>query len=250
MTSTQHSTDQVTWPTQVRLPGQTAAHPGPVDMTMMYVMHHAFRRDLAVLAAAAAVTPATDRTAWRALADRWALFAEALHLHHSGEDRGLWPRLLAVATAEEAEVLEAMEAEHEGIDPMLTACASGFARLREHPDDDARAALAVRLAAARAQLGEHLRHEETEAIAIIQRRLSDADWHPIEEESFKHDIPPRTLLKLVPWVAEGVPADVRKVVFSAPGGRVNQTVWLLTRGGFRRRQRRALAYVDRPVEVR
>lgn len=250
MTSTQHPTDQVTWPTQVRLPGQTAAHPGPVDMTMMYVMHHAFRRDLAVLSAASAVTPAIDRRAWRAMADRWTLFAEALHLHHTGEDRGLWPRLLAVATTEEAEVLQAMEAEHEGIDPMLTACASGFERLREHADDDARAALAVRLAAARAQLGEHLRHEETEAIAIIQRRLSNDDWHEIEEESFKHDIPPSTLLKLVPWVAEGVPADVRAVVFSAPGGRINRLLWVLTRGGFRRRQRRALAYVDGPVEVR
>ena len=249
MTATVNHTDPSTWPTQVRLPGQTAAHPGPVDMTMMYVMHHAFRRDLAVLTAAAGVTPATDRRAWVALADRWALFAEALHLHHTGEDRGLWPRLLAVATPEEAEVLEAMEAEHEGIDPMLTACAAGFARLREHADEDARATLAVRLAAARAQLGEHLRHEETEAIAIIQRRLSDADWHQIEEESFKHDIAPRTLLKLVPWVAEGVPADVREVVFSAPGGRINQALWYLTRGGFRRRQRRALAYVDGPVEV-
>jgi hemerythrin-like domain-containing protein len=250
MTSTQHPADHVTWPTQVRLPGQTAAHPGPVDMTMMYVMHHAFRRDLAVLSAAAAVTPATDRRAWVALAERWALFAEALHLHHTGEDRGLWPRLLAVATPEEAEVLEAMEAEHERIDPMLTACAAGFARLREHADVDACAALSVRLAAARAQLGDHLHHEETEAIAIIQRRLSAADWHQIEEESFKHDIPLRTMLKLVPWVAEGVPAEVREVVFSAPGGRLNQALWYLTRGGFRRRQRRALAYVVDPVEVR
>jgi hemerythrin-like domain-containing protein len=250
MTSTQQPTGHVTWPTQVRLPGQTAAHPGPVDMTMMYVMHHAFRRDLAVLSAAAAVTPATDRRAWVALAERWALFAEALHLHHTGEDRGLWPRLLAVATPEEAEVLEAMEAEHERIDPMLTACSAGFARLREHADVDARAALSVRLAAARAQLADHLRHEETEAIAIIQRRLSDADWHQIEEESFKHDIPPRTLLKLVPWVAEGVPADVREVVFSAPGGRLNRALWYLTRGGFRRRQRRALAHVVGGVEVR
>ena len=142
---TTNPTDPSTWPAQVRLPGQTAAHPGPVDMTMMYVMHHAFRRDLAVLAAAASVTPADDRRAWVALAERWALFAEALHLHHTGEDRGLWPRLLAVATPEEAEVLEAMEAEHEGIDPMLTACAAGFARLREHADEDARATLAVRL---------------------------------------------------------------------------------------------------------
>ena len=36
---------------QLRLPGQTAAHEGPVDMHMMYVMHHAFRRDLAAFAA-------------------------------------------------------------------------------------------------------------------------------------------------------------------------------------------------------
>jgi hemerythrin-like domain-containing protein len=250
MTTTAHHTNPSTWPTQVRLPGQTAAHPGPVDMTMMYVMHHAFRRDLAVLTAAARVTPASDRQAWLALADRWALFAEALHLHHTGEDRGLWPRLLGVATPEETEVLEAMEAEHEGIDPVLTACGADFARLREHADEDTRATLAVRLAAARAQLGEHLRHEETEAIAIIQRRLSDADWHEIEEESFKHDLSPRMLLRLVPWVAEGVPADVRRVVFSAPGGRVNQALWVLTRGGFRRRQRRALAHLDGPVEVR
>ena len=39
-------------PRQLRLPGQTAAPDGPVDMTIMYVMHHAFRRDLAAFAMA------------------------------------------------------------------------------------------------------------------------------------------------------------------------------------------------------
>jgi hemerythrin-like domain-containing protein len=250
MTTTQHRAAPDTWPTQIRLPGQTAAHPGPVDMRMMYVMHHAFRRDLATLAAAAAVTPATDRRAWAALADRWALFSEALHHHHSGEDSGLWPRLLEVATPEEAEVLEAMEAEHEGIDPMLAACASGFTRLREHADEDARATLAVRLATARAQLADHLRHEETEAIAIIQRRLTDAEWQAIDEEHFRVNLPLRTLLALVPWAVEGVPPEIRDGIFAEPGGRVHQLMWLLTRGGFRRRQRRAFAHLDGPVEVR
>ena len=240
MTSTQHPTEQVTWPTQVRLPGQTAAHPGPVDMTMMYVMHHAFRRDLAVLSAASAVTPATDRRAWLALADRWGLCAEALLLHHTGVDRGLWRR----------EVLAAMEAEHEAIDPMLTACAVGFARLREHADDDARAALAVRLAAARAQLGEHLRHEETEAIAIIQGRLTEADWQQIDEEHFRENLPLRTLLALVPWAVEGVPPEIRDGIFAEPGGRVHRLMWLLTRGRLRRQQRRALAHLTGPVELR
>ena len=34
------------WPTQLFLPGQAAAPDGPDDMQMMYLMHHAFRRDL------------------------------------------------------------------------------------------------------------------------------------------------------------------------------------------------------------
>ncbi|GAB3258045.1 hemerythrin domain-containing protein [Nocardioides dilutus] len=252
MTMTQNPTDPTApaWPTQIRLPGQTAAQPGPVDMTMMYVMHHAFRRDLATLAAAAAVTPATDRSAWVALADRWTLFSEALHHHHSGEDRGLWPRLLEVATPEEVEVLQAMEAEHEGIDPMLAACTAGFTRLREHADEDARATLAVRLATARAQLADHLRHEETEAIAIIQRRLTAAEWQAIDEEHFRADLPLRTLLALVPWAVEGVPPEIRDGIFAEPGGRAHRLMWLLTRGRFRRQQRRALAHLSGPVEVR
>ena len=98
------------WPVQLRLPGQTAAHEGPVDMHMMYVMHHAFRRDLAAFAAAAAVTPSADRDTWQALARRWELFSTALHHHHAGEDAGLWPRLLEVADEQDRATLEAMEA--------------------------------------------------------------------------------------------------------------------------------------------
>ena len=40
------------WPRQLRLPGQAAAPEGPVDMQTMYLMHHAFRRDLDSFAAA------------------------------------------------------------------------------------------------------------------------------------------------------------------------------------------------------
>ena len=99
------------WPTQIHLPGQTAAPEGPVDMFMMYVMHHAFRRDLAKLTEAAQHTPAGDRVAWRLLQQRWGVFAEALHGHHSGEDAGLWPLLLDRGSEEDCETLEAMEAD-------------------------------------------------------------------------------------------------------------------------------------------
>ena len=109
-TSTPTSTATSTWPVQLRLPGQSAAHEGPVDMYMMYVMHHAFRRDLTAFAAAADATPSADRETWQALARRWEVFSTALHHHHSGEDAGLWPRLLEVADDEGRATLEAIVA--------------------------------------------------------------------------------------------------------------------------------------------
>ena len=80
---------------QLTLPGQAATADGPLDMTMMYVMHHAFRRDLRALTRSVTVTPLGDRVAWRELHRRWRLFAYVLHHHHTGEDEGLlascWP---------------------------------------------------------------------------------------------------------------------------------------------------------------
>ena len=231
------------WPEQLTFPGQTAAHPGPVDMTMMYVMHHGFRRDLAAFATAAAATPTEARSTWRALAARWELFAEVLHHHHAGEDAGLWPTLLERADEAERRVLEAMEAEHAEIDPILAACAVGFERLARHADEDARAALAVRLCAARENLGRHLRHEETEAIAIIQEVLTQQEWEHLEQTHFRTDVAFAQLVAMVPWCAHGVPGPLRRQVF-AKTGRANHILWLLTRRGFERREALAFRYVD------
>ena len=79
---------------QLTLPRQSFTAEGPHDQTGMYVMHHAFRRDLVMFADAAAATPASDRDTWDALAERWRIFSRVLHHHHSGEDAGLWPRLM------------------------------------------------------------------------------------------------------------------------------------------------------------
>jgi iron-sulfur cluster repair protein YtfE (RIC family) len=242
MTSTTAHDGLPNWPEQLTFPGQAAAHPGPVDMTMMYVMHHAFRRDLTSFAAAAGATPAHARTTWRALAARWELFAEVLHHHHSGEDTGLWPALMERADDAGREVLTAMETEHAEIDPILRACAAGFERLAAHSDEDARAALAVRLCAARESLGRHLRHEETEAIPIIQQVLTDEDWHQLEQTHFRKDTTLGYLLAVIPWCAHGVPGPLRRQVF-AKAGRPTHLLWLLTRRGFERRERLAFGYV-------
>ena len=203
------TTTNPAWPTQVRYPGQAAAPAGPVDMTMMYVAHHAFRRDLAAFARSVPVTPFGEREAWRRLAARWSIFALALHHHHNAEDAGLWPLLLDRADANEQRLLEAMEAEHAAIDPVLTACRDGFDSLADRGDEDVRAALTVRLIAARESLGRHLAHEETDAIALIQRVMTDPEWKRLEHDHFRATPPPRLIMTVVPWMVAGLPAEDR-----------------------------------------
>jgi iron-sulfur cluster repair protein YtfE (RIC family) len=229
------------WPVQLTLPGQAAAPDGPVDMQLMYVMHHAFRRDLAAFATAARHTPVEDRTTWRLLAARWSLFSRVLHHHHSGEDAGVWPWLLEHGTAEDRATLEAMEAEHAEIDPLLTACAEGFERLARRADEDARAALAVRLVATRDHLARHLEHEETGAIPILQRLMTQREWHALDEEHFKR-LSPRLVVRLVPWAAYGVPEQARERVLVEAGAGF-RLVWLATRRRFARHEARTFRHV-------
>lgn len=235
------STEHGTWPRQIRLPGQAAAPEGPIDMQMMYLMHHAFRRDLARFCEAVRRTPIGDRETWTALEERWELFAEILHKHHTGEDDGLWPWLRERAEPGEVAVLAAMEAEHAEIDPLLESCASGFRRLATHADEDARSALAVRVSAARQSLDRHLGHEETDAIAIVQRLMSAEDWERLEEEHFRKDASLPYVARVVPWVAEDLPREVVSGVLAA-GGMPVKVLFRLTRGRFARREAKAFAY--------
>lgn len=226
---------------QVTFPGQAAAPPGPDDLMPMYLMHHAFRRDLAAFAVAVATTGVNDRRRWRRLGRRWDSFARILHLHHQGEDDVLWPLLLgkvdAAGDATGRATLEAMEAEHDEIDPLLAGCAAGLAALAAGSDADTRAALVVRTAATRERLGHHLGHEESEAMALVQRHLTPAEWEAMHPEFGRH-YTTRDALFALPWVLRGVPAELRPaaLAFIGPGATL---AWrLLLRVPFAVRERR------------
>lgn len=222
---------------QLRLPGQAAAPEGPIDMTMMYLMHHAFRRDLAAFATVVPQTPVHKRGAWQALAQRWILFASALHNHHAGEDEHLWPVLLQRVGAEDRPTLEAMAAEHADIDAALKVCRDGMMLMATHPTEDVRSALTVRLVGAREHLARHLSHEETDAIACIQRVMSADEWQAIEER-MRSTLTLREVVRLVPWAIHELPIDARHHLFSQTrGGRTYQIVWWLTRQRFERLER-------------
>jgi hypothetical protein len=193
---------------QLLLEGQAAAPEGPIDLAAMYVMHRGYRRDLDLFAGTVpAVTP-EDRARWGLLARRFALFAGILHRHHSGEDRGLWP-LLAERGADRA-VLDALEADHAGIDPLLTAAQADLDALAAGADPATRDRLAATTVGLRDALQAHLAREEREAMALVQRYLTTEDWLRLDREVFAKDYTPREIPATLGWVASGLTAEQQR----------------------------------------
>ncbi len=226
---------------QVTLPGQAFTAEGPHDQTGMYVMHHGFRRDLDRFVEATRKTPATEAEVWAALEDRWARFDRVLHHHHQVEDQEFWPVLLAHATTDqERSMLAAMEAEHAVIDPALAGCREAFATMRASPSDEHRHALFLLVTALRDALGDHLRHEETEALPLLQRTVT-AEEHAAMGAAARKGHPLRSLTFLVPWMLLDLPREVRDHL-AREAGPAYVLLDRLVRGRFARREAVAFRY--------
>jgi iron-sulfur cluster repair protein YtfE (RIC family) len=226
------------------LPGQAHVAEGPLDLNGMYMAHHAFRRDLARFAVAARETPLDAVDVWRALAVRWEQFSGILHHHHTTEDDVLWPQLLdivdAAGDAEGRATLEAMEAEHALIDPLLASCAADFASMARQPDAATRTRLAATTDAARDTLSDHMGHEETEALPLVQRLLSAEGWERVEKAAGSGKTLTE-LLFLAPWVADGLTPEQLETAYRSVG-QVLRVAVALTRGRYDRRETVAFRY--------
>ena len=112
----------------------------------------------------------------------------------------MWP-LLAEKGADPA-VLDALEAEHAGIDPLLASVAADLRALADGTGDAAtRERLADTTVRLRDGLGAHLAHEERDGMALVQQHLTPADWDRLHHEVFAKDYAPRE----VPAVPAGSP---------------------------------------------
>jgi iron-sulfur cluster repair protein YtfE (RIC family) len=90
----------------------------------------------------------------------WAMFKKALHIHHSAEDDALWPamRQALVGRPDDLALVEAMEAEHAAIDPLIEAIDAALADRDSGPER-----VGDRTDALASALSRHLKHEEDEA---------------------------------------------------------------------------------------
>jgi iron-sulfur cluster repair protein YtfE (RIC family) len=168
-----------------------------IDLTAMYVAHDALRRDLEHLAR---ITTRTDDDPRRILrtAVGWELFKKALLLHHRAEDEALWPALRAAVAAcpDDLALLTAMEAEHGAIDPLLAAVDAVLV-----DREGARASLGVLTDALAVSLTAHLKHEEAEALPLIQVSLTQEQWLAYGQASAR--LGAAEVARMLPWMLDG-----------------------------------------------
>jgi hemerythrin-like domain-containing protein len=143
-----------------------------LDMTMMFTMHDALRRELTHLVRITERTDDDPRQILRS-AVGWEMFKKYLHVHHTAEDEKLWPVMQAALAGrpDDLTLLDAMEAEHAAIDPLLESIDAALTDRETGPQQ-----LGVLIDRLRTGLTGHLRHEETDALPLIDSTVTEQQW--------------------------------------------------------------------------
>jgi hemerythrin-like domain-containing protein len=153
-----------------------------IDTREMVVVHTAFRREFEQAPAIIRAVAAEDRPRARRVADHVQLMLDMLHHHHAGEDKLLWPKLLARVPKDVAPTVELMERQHEGIHAGLEQARVVLDRWRAAGSDEDREALAVAIEQLTPLLVEHLSAEEQRILPLAAECLTQAEWDELGEE--------------------------------------------------------------------
>jgi hemerythrin-like domain-containing protein len=206
------------------------------DVHDMYVVHRAFRREFTLIPALVRGVAAGDTARAAVLTDHARRILEGLHLHHSGEDELLWPKLLERCPPDAA-LIERMEGQHE----QVADCIERLGPALDRWQAEARPAVTEEVASTfdelRAALFIHLEEEEREILPLAARHVSQAEWNQLGEHGFGHM--KKSDLPLMAWMVmeEATPEERAGML-----GNVPPPVRLLLKTVFARKYRR---YVSR-----
>ena len=168
-----------------------------LDMSMMFAMHDALRRELTQVTRIAQLKDDNPGPMLRA-ALGWELFKKFLLVHHQTEDDVLWPDLRAQAAGrpDRLALADALEAEHAVIEPLLIAIDAaaadpdhGYQRLGGLTGE-----LATKLTA-------HLTHEETDGLPLIDASLTAEQWQQFAR--VHGDRNREDAARYMPWLLNG-----------------------------------------------
>jgi hemerythrin-like domain-containing protein len=135
---------------------------GSASMATAFMMsHHGFRRDIALFKDALARFAAADASRIEALQEEWKAFHGKLHGHHEVEDKNVFPGMKE-QHAELGGVIAELTADHQRLDPLLSAGERAFAKL---PETAEAAGIVAEISAL---LDRHLALEEAKIVPLLR----------------------------------------------------------------------------------
>lgn len=205
-----------------------AADPPRGRFTIVYLIHEAFRRDLARLSSAARA-PDVDASRIRQLDGHWSFVEDQLHHHHRVEDESLWPLVRPKLAGRQGDltVLDDMEAQHITLEPKCDAVSAAFAGARASTDAASREVLASSIDALATKLAAHLDDEEARCFPVIDDALNAEEFEAFGKATAKA-VGMRGSARFFPWIFDGAEPVERQAVLGMPPPPVRmlcQYVW-------------------------
>ena len=146
----------------------------------MKIIHRIFRREFVAMPELVRGVRDGDVERARAVGDGVQLMLLGLHVHHSGEDALLWPKLLDRATPS-ADVVHRMEAQHEAVAELVGKAELQVTGWLAAAGATERDALAATLDELRAPLFEHLDEEEAHILPLAEEHIAPEEWEQLGE---------------------------------------------------------------------
>ncbi|WP_194793060.1 hemerythrin domain-containing protein [Raineyella fluvialis] len=202
----------------------------------MTIAHSAMRRTLVrarvVLGTPETLTPQRRRAVGFEL--QW-LVGFILH-HHAGEDREIYPHL-PVEDPSARDLIRRMGEEHHAIHPPMEALTEVAARFADGQAPAPEVLTAI--TAFEVPLLPHLAREEREAMPLVSRSVTQAQWHQMELRAWVDDLGPAQRAAYGLWLVDSqTPEDT--AIIMANVSKVQEVALKAVFGGtYRRRRRRA-----------
>ena len=135
-----------------------------------------------------------------------------LHRHHAGEDDGLWPKVGQLDPTAGA-LLDEMGADHANIAPHVEAVAAAAKRYGADSSPLAAESFLAAIVSMREVLDPHLHKEETEAMPVVSRVLTNAQWEAFNQEHYVKPKSKKELGREGHWLIDSIdPAGYTTVV--------------------------------------
>jgi hypothetical protein len=187
-----------------------------VDTRDMIAVHTAFRREFRLAPGLVRGTAVGDVSRASIVSAHLELFNGFLHLHHMGEDRLLWPKLLDRVPRELAAVITLMQTHHERIHDLMASAETPLLRWRSRAGAAERGELAGVLDQLYAVLEEHFGAEEQHILPLAARLMSAAEWQQLGKEGMA-ELPKNQLSRVFGAIMyQGNPEVISSMLAHAP----------------------------------